>query len=617
MAKVLPISGGVSAELFGFALGKAQAMEKGFIGFSKEIRNDVGLVQFRKDFQGKVTAFVQNAPVFAAVISGVRVPTVVDFKASMPFPVNSKPKINNGTFPATSLVPVVPYSEYRRGGISQFGSSPYSNIYIRRGQFEATDINDLETSIIYKVYTPAGLVETQNNILKYRRDRLGETFERHQESYNVPVICAGNRAVLASQESDTHFERNLVIDQEHSSGMGDEGAVWYDTTVTATETGFSWIRLRVLSGEGDKSKYRIIDVAKQPYSKTTVHIVKPNGFITIFSKRTIVSLNSLQPSLGTRSFVNAESVQVSPNGSIFVLRETNQTSHMREYVDNTITHTLEVSAARSMFLTFVAPDDSVYERIYSRDLGEHGFFTSVIPSADNKKAYVYYALHDSSEPKPSGVGYGSYGEPNDFLPFEYKEYLDVIDIKTNKVDGKTTYSFNKSKTIDLGHITRRTINVYRQFVIKVPGVWYYRTDTYASKLFGATLEVGGFIWSNRFCYSLAENKFYSFEPVAFFYIGPNISPGQIIRNVVTGNSGYIFKYHAISTDGRSAAFYSLARRLAGNYRLKVDDQNNTTVEKLQESEIQGRFSFNYNEESDDNGNEELSALNMVFPKPSI
>lgn len=60
MAKVLPISGAPSAELMKSAFGKARAMELGIINFQKHIKVSDGFMQFRRDAEGRVTAFVEQ-----------------------------------------------------------------------------------------------------------------------------------------------------------------------------------------------------------------------------------------------------------------------------------------------------------------------------------------------------------------------------------------------------------------------------------------------------------------------------------------------------------------------------------------------------------------------------
>lgn len=60
MAKVLPLSGSPSAELIHAAFGQARAMELGVIPFRKLIQVTNGTFQFRRDADGRVTAFVEE-----------------------------------------------------------------------------------------------------------------------------------------------------------------------------------------------------------------------------------------------------------------------------------------------------------------------------------------------------------------------------------------------------------------------------------------------------------------------------------------------------------------------------------------------------------------------------
>lgn len=60
MAKVLPLSGSPSAELIHAAFGQARAMELGVVPFRKLIQVTDGTFQFRRDPDGRVTAFVEQ-----------------------------------------------------------------------------------------------------------------------------------------------------------------------------------------------------------------------------------------------------------------------------------------------------------------------------------------------------------------------------------------------------------------------------------------------------------------------------------------------------------------------------------------------------------------------------
>lgn len=60
MAKVLPLSGSPSAELIRAGFGQARAMEMGVIPFRKLIQVANGTFQFRRDADGRVTAFVEQ-----------------------------------------------------------------------------------------------------------------------------------------------------------------------------------------------------------------------------------------------------------------------------------------------------------------------------------------------------------------------------------------------------------------------------------------------------------------------------------------------------------------------------------------------------------------------------
>lgn len=60
MAKVLPLTGAPSAELIHAAFGQARAMELGVVPFRKLIQVTNGTFQFRRDADGRVTAFVEE-----------------------------------------------------------------------------------------------------------------------------------------------------------------------------------------------------------------------------------------------------------------------------------------------------------------------------------------------------------------------------------------------------------------------------------------------------------------------------------------------------------------------------------------------------------------------------
>jgi hypothetical protein len=598
MAKVLPIAGAPDAVLLGYALGKAKAMEAGIIDFQRKIKNSDGTVQFRQDADGRVTAFVSGGS-YAASFSNIMVPSEVTTTKGL---ARSGGAITyDGTF-----LPSPDAAGYLRLHESVFAVSPYSKQFIRKSQF----------------YKGNELGKYGNTYLNYvgasgPLEKLNLAIDGEQVYYyigKVQNICAANRVVLASIE-----RRNTKSGTEQDS----------------TLIGSSFISLRILSGSGENQKYRVIKVAEQPFSiQYTEKLFGESSTYLNRLDRTSIATNRGTPSTSNRSFQSAESVQTAPNGSTFVLREKNYTTTADQYQTNFTAPGDEYprqigahqeTAVRSMTLSFVAPDDAVTENIFSHDLGAHGALISVIPSADGKHVFVYFALHDDAlEPKPQEAyisGNIQTGDNRTFVPLKYKEYLAIIAITTTTTNGVKKYEFSKATIKDLGPVSLREIYEYGKYVKTIPQSIVIASDMKAFRLYGASLEVGGYIWANEHCFNIAKNEFYHFDPANYETRGETADRFYYFdgfdRNVSTRNQ--LFDYLVVAIGGRSAAYYSLAAYSASYYHLGVDQEGKTVVVQDQIIDIPGTFQrikYQYDDFTRTSDIESLLAETIVFPKPT-
>lgn len=594
MAKVLPINGMPSAELMGAALGKAQAMEKRIIAFQEKLRIDGGTVIFRRAPGGVVTAFVSGG-VFAAAYTGVMYPETVDKELNYSFPYGDSARLKNGVFPKTEF-----YASLGDYGTlvyrTVFGVSPYSNKFIRRGQYcsstdsrqNVTQPDAKPTVNFYPFFNATGEISREHMFTTYVINQGDAIHTGYRDSDIVPCISAGDRALIATREyqtkitivdGSTTFPNPLAYSQPRTSGIQET-------------TGTSWIRLRMTSTVDGAEKYRYVDVAELPikYTDYTLRDLSLYSYLTI-DELQLTRTNDLNPSLAPRSWHSMEFVTISPNGSAFVLRETNQThsylhteqgfkfdSRVHDYDGSVPTNQYTESATRGLTLSFVAPDDTVTEAVYTRDIGEFGYLVNVIPSSDSKKVYVYYGLHDdSAEPKKT------YFPPRQFFPTKYTEYLDVFKITKKVIDGVKTYSFEKTSTIDLGAVTLIVIGS------GTAANYPIGTTHYASKLLGAALEVNGYIWADRYCYDVKNNSFLQLPDFQDFRSKPSQEQQAITRNAITSSDNWLTSFLAVNKSGREASYYWLSVYTSSYYKLAKNELGEPIVKLIKRMDVPGDF----------------------------
>ena len=452
-----------------------------------------------------------------------------------------------GTFPATVIDSGGYYPTAARR--TRFGTSPYNAHHLRKSQNVVTEFS----GSIYGHTTRAGVIIGGTSYYDVFMD--GTHVERvttnspwgggngtlasweSNSSEFTPCVVSGNTAVLATIDV-TSTESKYV----EGGNYGPEGEQLFDGSSGIRGSGQSLIKLRMVCRERDGSgvSYENVVVAQLAYTRDIYIHVFDTPFDSGYAEEVdsdISITNDVERSIGYRRWHASERISTGPNNAVFVLRETNTTyindvrwSQPPIYIGQTSTFT------RGYALSFVAPDRQVQNHVITGDLGSHGYIDGIFPSGDNKHAYVYYGLHDASEALTIDAT-----TLQTFTPTLYNEYLDEIKIEKTG----DTYKISKERTISLGQITLRAEDEGET----------HRSDHYASKLHGASLAVGGYIWADRYCYKLSTGEFAEIPDFAEYPVNPFLNPVLIrLPDQITCPENDRTSYLKVSGNGTQAMY---------------------------------------------------------------
>lgn len=515
-------------------------------------------------------------------------------------------KVKTGVFPATPTP--AGHVDGWYGGKTWFGTSPYSSHYLRMSrptyeptassasdvwftQHSALFMDGVMTEEIHGVVTYDG--EYSSGDYVYVDGSLFATFGKWGDSWSqarsevAHCINSSNIPVLATMETSASYAKgsdyfSTSVIESPDDGLGD-----YSEFATRS-TGRSFIKIRMVV-DGSVVTH---DVANLPYSYAHgARVDGANGRDGVYSDSFSVITNDFECTWNHRRWHAIDRTSVSPERVVFVLRETNEISrHVKvlTYIPTTPTDPIyENSVVRGYSLSFVTPQGSIHNHIMTADIGRHGYIEAVIPSADNKKVYVYYGIHDDSYPIEDTVDTFDVR-----APVNYKEKLDEYSITVSE-DG--VYTLSKTRTISLGDVTLRTWDVERP-----------QLDHFASKLHGAALVVNGFIWSDRYCYEVETNAFY--EIPNYDELVPDVYHGEVnvARDQITGPRNDRSSYIVTEASGLSATYFLIGFSKVRKFKLSsLDDKGSRTITLAWNDTITGGYSIA----------ELLSATSIKFTEP--
>lgn len=562
---------------------------------------------------------ITGGGIIASAFSCVQYPDASMVSGKVTLPGAPGATLYAGTFPATESTPELPVVALVR---TRFGTSPYTKKHIRlTRRRRESGASTFATSLRYGVPYGGSMrydVVAGEAVEEIRLaspftappTRAGYAFTGRTAEF-IPVVSASAKAVLAM----------LVIEADESyaiatTGTANDAAGEAQSTqaLTRSATGTSRIELRVQTAGGVQK----IDAAPLAFSITrasTEAFMMGAGFVAdIAATGSTTWLNQAEPSqvigavagqgLTPRRWHATERVSAGLNNALYVLRETNTATVGYESVRSGTSPRVETYSAitRGYTLSFVTPGLQVIDAVATGSIGPDGYIGTVIPAADGSKVYIHYGLHDASEAIDRNAEL--------FLPVKFFEYLDIIEItKVAGVNGADdTYTFEKTKAVDLGAVTlRRPLNGL-EGDSSHEGVL---TDQFAKQLQDASLEVGGFIWASRWCYDVALNRFYELPDFSEF--GRSVYSSS--REGYRGKDGfYDFDtvlspdYRALTASGRGATYYLNRFGVAIQYRLKAGEDGTLSVEEVKRWPITGGI--------DDGSFETLVALAAKFPKPA-
>lgn len=528
-------------------------------------------------------------------------------------------KFITGSFPATFIDPAIAGQGIEAK--TSFGTNPYNLHHLRRTRaITQQSLSSIPTSLVsrtgviiggtqrYSVFADGALqeeVEQASPYLgNYVRDNppeVGGGSSGHEwatrTSEPAHCIASGASPVLATLEvmtEETKYTRLVRLEADQS------GETYYTLSEsgTATTSGTSWLQLRILRSAVDAGgqptrQYKTLGVGLLPYAYASAisSESKSDGFYHVDTWKKIT--NDIECTLNYRRWHALERISAAPDGSVFVLRETSAlvSDDRYHHAGNTSFYDgFTASAVRGYALSHVSAQDVVRNNVITGDLGAYGYLDGIIPSASGKKAYVYYGLHDASETLPAVVP----GNFSHLTPVLFTEHLDEITV-TVGVDGSPI--FTKTRTVNLGAVTLR----------KTAGLGKIETDHYASKLHGASLAAGGFIWADRFCYDLKDGVF--LEIPSYAEMVPQIwgAEEDASRDQITGPKNDRSTYVRVAGNGKSAVYVLIKFGVALEYRIGVNAETGA-------KEVQAGGSWLIPINGSDQ--EDLSAAAAQFPMPS-
>ncbi|MDB5886679.1 MAG: hypothetical protein JWR74_2850, partial [Polaromonas sp.] len=540
---------------------------------------------------------------FVSVYSNVQYPETAPSAVSLPG--NPGAKLLIGTFPETVHDDV----RDRPGFLSKtrFATTPFAKHWIRRSRGTAdtervgAGINEIPTfpgtgGIYLRVGTDIGVTQRfdffTDGVIREQlvlpgpylgwtrtdtnphtdAESVGVTTNTYDwatsTSEAIPCVVSGTAPCLATLDTETtehYFNRSEALGIDP---FGDDVLLGRTERGTRAEPGLSKVRLRRLrrasSADSADTPYGAIDLGAQPYSrsKTVIYdmprVPTGNGGFTYLDRTNahVLITNDIECTMACRRWHALERVAVAPNGAAFALRETSrlETSQLTYPALNTPELRdggFTASISRGYTLSFASPDGVVQNHVVTGDLGPHGYIDGIFPSADGRKAYIYYGLHDSSEALPAL----SPANFSTFLPLHFIEYLDVVEIEGEG------YTLTKKETITLGAVKLRTFGrflgddglpngVPTDEIAEVAA----RTDHFNSKLHGAALEVGGYIWADRYCYDVKANVFMALPDFTEYAKPSRFFDDARMRDQITGPDDDRTSYLSVSASGRSACY---------------------------------------------------------------
>lgn len=515
---------------------------------------------------------------FVSVFPGVQCPETSP--VSGPLPGVAGAALRTGTFPATTPIDAGYPSLF---GKTRFGSSPYSKKFLRMGQASSTPIGVFPitvanrwgviggTSIHNDIYVDGKLAVSIDSPSPYGGEihsggayvegvgsgRVDRTWTTNSVRF-TPCVNSGKTPVLACVVVSTEDSKYSQLDS-YGYDISDTGMFRGESGQRSS--GNSSIRIfRTTKSSDGTSGLQVINAATLPYTwtrHTLIYSVVGGGPLTLWlAIRDVFSVtNDVETSYLYRRWHATDKVSVAPSGGIFILRETSSVSSYAQSRDGyPEPPTLTAGATRGYALSFVSPAGAPMDNIATRDIGALGYIDGVFPSADGKRVMVYYGLSPGEMPT---------GDSPMFAPTAFSEHLDVYRI-TRSGD---SYSFTLDSTIDLGSVTLRTTSGYLS--VGVPEV---RVDHYESKLHGATLEVNGFIWADRYCFVLDTSEFVAIPdfieyPLPFLTLG---SVSQAAKDINTGPEDDRTSYLAVAPDGRSATYVMFKSGIVAHYNIRKD-----------------------------------------------
>lgn len=540
---------------------------------------------------------------YASVFSNVQVSETVAGTSLVAGVVGAKVSI--GTFP-----PTLPEA-YPVTGKTRFGTSPYSSHSLRLARPIYTPDTTYAGRVGYvqhlSVFADGVKIEDITRTSAFAGDYFEEVVRRGPDGSYLGASggvgytwnrgrteiahCTNSSSlpVMATMETDcsstvgSHYSNTSVIESP-TDGAGD-----FSESATRI-SGVSFIKVRRLSTEGLISTYSVASLGYAYAAGARIDGV--SGMDGVYSDTFTTVTNDFECNLNHRRWHALDRTSVSPRGVVFVLRETSElSSHLKTltYAPTVPTPPIYANSVnRGYSLSFVTPAGAVYDHVAATPIGRHGYIEAVVPTSDDKKVYVYYALHDDAYPVVD--------TPETFdvrAPVNYIEYLDEYSV-TKGDDGG--YSVTKTRTVTLGPVTLRTWDVLRP-----------QLDHYESKLHGAALEVKGFIWADRFCYEVARNAFY---PIPNYdELVPDVYHGEVnaARDQITGPDNDRTSYLCVSPDGLVAVYLLIGFSKVRRFRLSaLNDAGMRQINLESEDYIQGWYSTG----------ELLNATSVKFNRPS-
>lgn len=503
-----------------------------------------------------------------------------------------------GAGPTGGAVSSVPYENLPAK--TRFGTSPFSARYlkmtlrnVRRGA------TSLPYVLEYDIVGAAGVLEQ----IRLNTSGVNSDIKTKFTDF-VPTIVSVDAAVVSTIDADiSSVQRDDwavylvgynsvgpdVFDQFVIPPPDPEYWKWLPPTPTPTQgqwsyvgpdiavrgygpyiTGTSAICIRKIKQTPAGDSYTSVLVGSLPFEDSKL-VVEDHRPVKTIGNVTYKVLNRIKPfGADVATDLNdlrrrhaLERVSVAPNGMTFVLRETSLfvgTLAFTESGNSTGAYTVfchylgDPVPDRAFFtgvipsdfswdgggtnqrgytLSMVTKDNVVLDHVVAGDIGLHGYIDGIFTSADGRHCYVYYGLHDPSEAS-ADMAY----------PTKFFEYLDKIAIKKN---ASGAYTFTKT-TISLGSVSHTQSGLPDK-----TNSSDYRVTHYASKLHGASVEVSGRIWADRFVYDIQADQFFPIPGYIEHVIVNDALFGN--RDPVTGANADRMAYMRVAAGGVKCDHY--------------------------------------------------------------